>query len=278
MTNYCNNCGEILQEGETCGCIPNTSDQSEGRVGPSKQPIQQSVQFNSTTNLNKKKKWPVIIGVIGAAFVILGVLVAIIDEISPSNGIKAILEPSNNVNGIRFNLTLPEYIEHYNNVLTATEDNSATIGWNTLSIDDFSVLADGQDFDQETDVYIKRYGYTNNDMKGETRYIITLDIEEDTGKIVMLQFVFSNQYYNSLTEIGQVNLLTKEMPRSIVALDNEENIDTVKSNISNMFEQTPNIFYDSGVVYNCKTDSYNNTIYSIQAMSEEKYDKIMNNR
>lgn len=306
MGKFCGICGQELQDGEMCpichpeqAVISEVSEVNEIPVTPTKPRGIKGFFWcwkgENYKALNKKQKlgfMGIIIALIVCVGAVPGLIIAVgnlansedtlpvithsssSNPTSQSETYKDIVEPSDNSFGMRFNMTLEQYVESYNNKLRQIEDNEATIKLMTLDVDKFECPTE-QDFDPESpDITLKRYGYTYKEFpSGTTRFMITLDIEEETSKIAMAQFLYSIPYFNSLTTVGQQSMLGRDLTCAFAALDISDTMDKVNDNISKMLNSSPAVINERGVVYSADEDTYNNQIFFLYAMTEPEFNK-----
>ncbi len=195
------------------------------------------------------------------------------EEKKEENTIPDNLEISNNANGMRFKMTISDFVEKYNKVIEKTEEETLVPVFQ-IKESDISYLG--------TNDTSKMYGYTRYvggnmaNSSSKARFAIGLYLEKDSDKIVQVSFVVDNEYLNSINREQQTSLFSHSLPQVMMAIDNKLTMESAFERVEKATNNVPHIFFNNNI---CLAVNSNDEVitYTIAAMSNEVYNKMFNN-
>lgn len=180
-----------------------------------------------------------------------------------SDNIQTVIEPAENADGMRFNITMDKFIERYNKLVS---DNKSENLW---TLDNFQKLKDKTD---SNGVGISSY-YVYYDKKADKNIYIHLYMETQTGKICYVFWECTNYYWSELSDSEQERITNFDIPFLFMALNPELDYDSAVSLVKKISSlENYGLYYDSGISYIYTIDGNSeNQVYKIWAMDKERY-------
>lgn len=174
--------------------------------------------------------------------------------------------------GMRFKITIKDFVERYNKVIEETEDE-LSVPLFQINESDFSYL--GTNNTADVYGYIRYVGGNMASGNSQERFAIGIYLEKGSDKIVQVSFSAENTYLNSLTDEQQSFLFYHDLPQVIMAVDNTLTMDSAKAKIDNAINSIPHINFENNVAITA-TQNSEVTMIAIAAMSNEVYKKNYN--
>lgn len=186
------------------------------------------------------------------------------------------VEKSDSEYGMRFNMTLDEFISRYNDIVNEQEDNKFTRESMFLVKSDFEVLAQKPDTNGVMiTAYISYIKHANSiEPNG---YGFSLGVESATGKIRSVELLFTKTYWNKITETGHRKIMNRDIPYMYMAINPSLTYEEAHNIIANLVDvESKNYlyYYDSNYLYTMREDTVNKLDgFQVKACSDEVYNK-----
>lgn len=174
-------------------------------------------------------------------------------------------ESENNVNGMRFKMTISDFVKKYNTIIRETEDMPELF---TIEDSEFSLLASKQG--------IKTYSFIRYVIgSNRTRYAIGLSVEEKSNKIVEISFSMAYEDFNKFNSQQQAYLLTHNMPQVIRTIDSKLTMNSAYELIKKASTFNPTIYFKDNIVITAQENG-EVIMFKVSAISKEKYKEAFN--
>lgn len=185
---------------------------------------------------------------------------------------EPVVGQSENENGMRFNTTLDEFVERYNQV-TVKNNNAST--QQVLTLDDFQKLNDRTD---NNGVEISSYVYYDKEASklSDNGAVLFVYVEAKTGKICRAYWQYTEDYLSKVSESKKEHIIKFDVPNLYMALNTDIDYNSavqIVEKIANL--ENYGCYYDSGVDYTYTIDTKNKMqLYIIWAMDKDRYRTI----
>lgn len=274
MSSFCEKCGRELQDGQICpNCHPQPNVEVKDNVNTLPTMPKGIKRFFWCCNsenyktLSQKQKMSfigmLVALIFGICFIAGTVFVSILiyepdttpiinynsssNLASQSSTYKNTVESSDNILGLRFKTTVPEFVEHYNQAINSGNEDELFVS--LYSIDIQKAISGNQDSGFDTKMFEVYDAY------GQPIFIITLYCEESTQKIVQLSFAIVKTEYDRLNLSGKKCVL-RCRNYACLALDTSLSFNQIDANWQTTLksESTNGTYYDDGIVYSYTTN------------------------
>lgn len=190
-----------------------------------------------------------------------------------------LVEKSDNEYGMRFNMTLDEFISRYNDIVNKQEEDEFTRKSMYLEKSDFEALAQMAD---ENNVMITTYINYNTQLANLIEphgYGISFGVESETGKIRSVDLLFTTTYWNKITETGHRRIMNRDIPYMYMAINPSLTYEEAHDIIAKLVDNTENksylYYYDSNYLYLTGEDSVQKLFsFQVRSYSDEVYNKF----
>lgn len=295
MGKFCKECGRELHDGDICPvCHPNQVVKQETNANPVVPTKPKGIRGffwcwkGENYKLLSKRQKLSFIGIVMALIVCVGAIPGLIIAVSSlisdvdstpvietSSSIsqteqeklyKDIIESSDNSRGMRFKITLSEFVERYNQAI-AVDENDIFITLYSLDIQEAKTVDQNDEFDTKMfEVY---------DVYNQPIFAIILNCEKQSQKIVDLSFMIISTEFNSLDQSGKEGIMRcKNYACSV--LDTSLTFNQIDSNWQTALtsESTRGSYFDKGIVYSfVSQDIYD--YFNFGAVTYDYYENVL---
>ena len=179
------------------------------------------------------------------------------ENIQEENTIPDYMElSSDNPYGMRYKMTIDDYVNRYNEIIEETKDLSELF---KINKSDFEFIGKVKD-------NVSSYSYVQYVIgSNQPRFIIALQVEDNSEKIIVVSCIINTKYANKLTQEAQTALFTQDLTRVLMTVNNKLTQEEIFNNIRTTVSSQPHIHFKDNNMFTL-TVAQDNDTYSITAI------------
>lgn len=185
------------------------------------------------------------------------------ENIQEENTIPDYMElSSDNPYGMRYKMTIDDYVNRYNEIIEETKDLSELF---KINKSDFEFIGKVKD-------NVSSYSYVQYVIgSNQPRFIIALQVEDNSEKIIVVSCIINTKYANKLTQEAQTALFTQDLTRVLMTVNNKLTQEEIFNNIRTTVSSQPHIHFKDNNMFTLTVAQ------SITAITNGAYKDFVNN-